>query len=63
MLNGSPMGPGFFMLFNIQDTAPSKGFTGFQRIHEFEDLRTDDEEVLELITVILTSGIMDGRIN
>lgn len=55
------MGPGFFMLFNIQDTAP--GFKGFQRIHEFADPRTDDEEVLELITVILMSGILDGRIN
>lgn len=60
-LNGTPMGPGFFMLFNIQDTAP--GFKGFQRIHEFADPRTDDEEVLELITVILMSGILDGRIN
>jgi len=57
MLNGTPMGPGFFIFFNNLDT--SEGFKGFRRIHEFEDLRTDDEEVLELISIILTSRIME----
>jgi len=58
--NGTPMGPGFFIFFNNLDVCPPKGFTGFRRIHEFEDLRTDDEDVLELISIILTSRLLDG---
>lgn len=53
--NGSPMGPGFLIFFNIQDTS-----SGFQRVTIGEDLRTDDEEVLELISLILTSRLLDG---
>ena len=60
MLNGTPQGPGFLIFFNSLDVSSPQGFTGFQRIHEFEDLRTDDEDVLELLTIILTSGVMDG---
>lgn len=45
--NGSPMGPGFFIFFNILDTD-----RGFQRVIIGEEESRDDE-LMELIPVLL----------
>ena len=45
MYNGSPMGPGFFVFFNIQDTNWNQRFT-------VTDKKPDDE-ILSLIPVLL----------
>jgi hypothetical protein len=55
VLNGTPLGPGFFIFFNNLDT--SQGFRGFKRVEVFEE--ETDEEILEIITVILASRIME----
>lgn len=55
ILNGSPQGPGFLIFFNIQDTS-----SGFQRVSIEEIKEPDDVEVLELITLMLTSRLLDG---
>ena len=47
MMNGSPMGPGFFIFFNILDTN-----RGFQRV-TIEDVRNEDDELMELIPMLL----------
>ena len=49
MMNGSPMGPGFFIFFNIQDTN-----RGFQRVTVSEEVKVDDDdELIELIPMLL----------
>lgn len=55
VLNGSPMGPGFLIFFNIQDTS-----RGFQRVSIEEVKEPDDKEVVELITIMLTSRLLNG---
>jgi hypothetical protein len=48
MMNGSPMGPGFLIFFNILDTN-----RGFQRVTIGEEEIREDDELMELIPVLL----------
>jgi len=50
MLNGSPMGCGFFIFFNNLDTASGRGF---QRVSIFEEPK-EEEEALELIQILFS---------
>ncbi len=57
ILNGTPMGPGFLMFFNNEDVSPR--FKGFERVTIYEDVPEDDEEIIEIISAILTSGALN----
>lgn len=57
MINGTPMGPGFFMFFNNEDVSPR--FKGFERVTIYEDIPENEEEIVEILSIILTSGLMD----
>jgi hypothetical protein len=48
ILNGSPQGPGFLIFFNILDTS-----RGFQRVTISEDVKNEDDELMELIPILL----------
>lgn len=56
VLNGTPMGPGFFIFFNNLDISSPVIITPSEGIKA----KREDIEVLELLTIILNSRILNG---
>lgn len=55
----SPMGPSFFIFFQQESGSGSSAKKGFDARVRQEAILKDDQEILELIQVVVVSGVLD----